>query len=89
MPNGYCGLGGCPVSLPVEALAGATPEPSPGDSPGPPGLAEGSGRHSTCTGRVQRGKRTLRVDALRRIVAALRVPGRRLLQEAEEVAAKG
>ena len=46
-------------------------------------LAEGSGLHWTYVSQVERGKRNVSVDALRRIGAALGVPGWQLLREAE------
>ena len=52
------------------------------------GMAGGSGLHWTYVSQVEHGKRNVSVDALRRIGAALEVPGWRLLREAEE-GAKG
>ena len=48
------------------------------------GLAERSGLHWTYVSQVERGRRNVSVGALRRIGAALGVPGWRLLREAEE-----
>lgn len=47
------------------------------------GLAERAGLHWTYVSQVERGRRNLSVDALRRIGAALGVPGWQLLREAE------
>ena len=46
-------------------------------------LAERSGLHWTYVSQVERGRRNVSVDALRRIGDALGVPGWRLLREAE------
>ena len=55
--------------------------------PSQEGPAERSGLHWTYVCQVERGGCTVSVEALRRIGAALGVPGWRLLQEAE--AARG
>jgi transcriptional regulator with XRE-family HTH domain len=47
-------------------------------------LAEGSDLHWTYISQVERGRRNLSVDALRRIGIALRVPAWQLLREAEQ-----
>lgn len=46
-------------------------------------LAERSGLHWTYISQIERGRRNVSVDALRRIGIALGVPSWRLLQEAE------
>ena len=51
--------------------------------------AEGSGLHWTYISQVERGRRNVSVEALRRIGSALGVPGWRLLREAEGEAAGG
>ncbi len=48
------------------------------------GLAERSDLHWTYVSQVERGRRNVSVDALRRLAVALGVPASRLLWEAEE-----
>jgi len=50
------------------------------------GLAERAGLHWTYISQVERGRRNVSVGTLRRIGAAVGVPGWRLLREAEEQA---
>ena len=52
------------------------------------GLAERSGLHWTYVSQVERGKRNVSVAALRRIGAALGVPGWQLVREADEGGSK-
>jgi len=52
-------------------------------------LAERIGLHWTYVSQVERGKRNVSVDSLRRIGEALALPGWRLLREAEEKRGNG